>query len=68
MTKMLLDLEFGKTRDHPRERDERRPKKLADREDMCTPHNNDEQWAGTCSEILCLSTMSMAEMSWTRIL
>ena len=32
MTKMLLDLEFGKTRE-------------TDRKDVCTPHDDDEKWA-----------------------
>ena len=44
MTKMLHDLEFGKTRDH-RENVTTVVEKLADRKDMCTPHNNDEKWA-----------------------
>ena len=44
MTKMLLDLEFGKTRDH-RENVTSVIEKLADRKGLCTPHNDDEKWA-----------------------
>ena len=66
MTKMLLDLEFGKTSDH-RENVTSVIEKLADPKAMCTPHNDDEKWR-TCSEMLRLSTMSFAAMSWTRVL
>ena len=44
MTKMLLDLEVGKTRDH-RENVTSIIENLADRKDMCTPHDDDEKWA-----------------------
>ena len=44
MTKMLLDLEFGKARDHL-ENVTSIIEKLADRKDMCTPHNDDEKFA-----------------------
>ena len=41
---MLLDLEFGKTKDH-HEDVTSIVEKLADRRDMCTPHDDDEKWA-----------------------
>ena len=41
VTKMLLDLEFGKTKDH-HENVTSIVEKLADRKDMCTPHDDDE--------------------------
>ena len=44
MTKMLLDLEFGKTRDH-RENVTSIIDNLADQKDMRTPHDDDEKWA-----------------------
>ena len=44
MTEMLLDLEFGKTRDH-RENVTSIIESLADQKNMCTPHNDDEKWA-----------------------
>ena len=44
MTEMLLDLEFGKTRDH-RENVTSIIESLADRKDMCTSHSDDEKWA-----------------------
>ena len=44
MTKMLLDLEFGQTRDH-RENVASIIEKLADRKDMCALHDDDEKWA-----------------------
>ena len=43
VTKMLLDLEFGKMKDH-HEDVTSIVEKLADRKDMCTPHD-DEKWA-----------------------
>ena len=43
---MLLDLEFGKTRDH-RENVTSIIENLADRKVMCTPHDDDEKWADT---------------------
>ena len=44
MEKMLLDLEFGMTRDH-RENATSIIEKLADQKDMPTPHDDDEKWA-----------------------
>ena len=44
MTKMLLNLEFGMTKDH-HENVKSIVEKLADRKDMCTPHDDDEKWA-----------------------
>ena len=54
MTKMLLDLEFGKTRDHR----ETATSIIVRRMTMMRSGQ-------TCSEIRCSSTMSMAVMSWT---
>ena len=44
VTKMLLDLEFGKTKDH-HENVTSIVEKLAGRKDMCTPHDDDEKCA-----------------------
>ena len=41
---MLLDLEFGKTKDHHLNVTSI-VEKLADRKDMCTPHDDDAKWA-----------------------
>ena len=49
MTKMLLDLEFGKARDH-RESVTSIIENLADLKDMCTPHDDDEKWADMCRD------------------